>query len=84
MPFKNCGNGYMIRESKYILGAGMDLFILNKVLVPLGSLKDPLMPFCGPIYSRKDYLILARNGDNIKRYSICENWKSNPNPYPTP
>jgi len=70
----------MIREFEYICVFGMGLFILNDVLGPPYGIKDPLIPFFGTIYSRKHYLILARNGDIIKRCSICANWKSNPKP----
>jgi len=50
----------MIIEFEYICGVGMGLFILNDVFVPQGGIKYPLTPFCGPIYSRKDYLQLAK------------------------
>lgn len=80
VPFEYYGNRYIIREYEYIHRVGMGLFILNDVFIPWGGLKDPLMPFYGLIYSKKNYLQLAKKQGNIRSYIIFTNWQSNPKP----
>jgi hypothetical protein len=55
--FSFCGNSYMISKSKIDV-ANIGLFILSHVFVPPKQ-SMTLMPFCGPLYSRYNYLNIS-------------------------
>ena len=66
-----CGNSYMIVKSNidvYNLG----LFVLSHVFVPPKQ-SVALIPFCGPLYSRFDYLNIVKYKHSISMYSKCMN-----------
>jgi hypothetical protein len=69
--FSFCGNSYMISKSKIDV-ANLGLFILSHVFIPPKQ-SVTLMPFCGPLYSRSDYLNIVKYKHNISMYSMCMN-----------
>jgi hypothetical protein len=69
--FSFCGNSYMIAKSKIDV-ANLGLFILSHVSVPPKQ-SVALMPFCGPLYSRFDYLNIVKYKHNISMYSMGMN-----------
>ena len=53
-----CGNSYMVAKSN-IDATNLGFFILSHVFVPPKQ-SVALMPFCGPLYSRPDYLNIVK------------------------
>jgi hypothetical protein len=66
-----CGNNYTISKSKIDV-ANLRLFILSHVFVPPKQ-SVALMPFCGPLYSRSNYLNIVKYKHSISMYSMCMN-----------
>jgi hypothetical protein len=64
-------NSYVIAKSKIDV-ANLGLFILSHEFVPPKQLVA-LMPFCGPLYSRSDYLNILKYKHSISMYSMCMN-----------
>ena len=71
IEFSFCGNSYMIVKSN-INVVNLALFILSHVIVPPKQ-SVALMPFCGPLYSRSDYLNIVKYNHNISIYITCMN-----------
>ena len=71
IEFSFCGNSYMIVKSN-INVVNLALFILSHVIVPPKQ-SVALMPFCGPLYSRSDYLNIVKYKNSISMYSMCMN-----------
>ena len=69
--FSFCGNCFMIVKSN-IEVTNLGLFILSHVLVPPKQ-SVVLVPFCGPIYCRYDYLNIVKYKNIISMYSMCMN-----------
>ena len=63
IKFSFCGNSYMISKSKIDV-ANFGLFILSHVLIPPKQSIE-LIPFCGPLYSRFDYLNIVKYKHSI-------------------
>ena len=71
IEFTFCGNSYIIAKSN-IDAANIGLFILSHVFV-LPKQSVALMPFCGPLYSRYNYLNIVKYKHSISMYSMCMN-----------
>lgn len=69
--FSFCGNSYMIAKSKIDV-ANLGLFNLSHAFVPHKQLVT-LMPFCGPLYIRTNYLNIVKYKYSISMYSMCMN-----------
>ena len=70
--FTYYGHSYMIKPSN-IPNACMGLFILLNVQVHTCTEKEPLMPFCGPIYNIMDWRILTSYFFSMAKYDMYGN-----------
>ena len=67
------GRTYLIGWSHLGVDVGLGLFAMDTIIVPSSAIEDrpALFPFCGPMYSARDWNLLSRQCSTYGRYGIC-------------
>lgn len=67
------GRTYLIGRSRLGVDIGLGLFAMDTIRVRGTAIEDrpALFPFCGPMYSARDWNLLSRQCSTYGRYGIC-------------
>ena len=67
------GRTYLIGRSRLGVDVGLGVFAMETIHVRSTAIEDrpALFPFCGPMYSARDWNLLSRQCSTYGRYGIC-------------